>query len=229
MLHNTNHGSDHEAIETTFDVAVPEQVSEERLLFKNALWNKIRDMISARLVTSSTEGDIQKQTDLLTLVVSEAVHTLTPKAKPSPYAKKWWTSDLTWLRKEYTQLRNHAMKIRRIGTRDRKLEVLIKEASKQYHNAIQKQKKDHWDNFLADDANIWQAMKYLSSNQGSSFDKVSLLKRADNITTRDRLEQIEKLLTTFFSPLSAAIEEEGDRPQRLPVEMPKLTEEEVKH
>ena len=88
MLHNTNHGSDHEAIETTFDVAVPEQVSEERLLFKNAPWNKIRDMISARLATSSTGGDIQEQTDLLTLVASEAVHTLTPKAKPSPYAKK---------------------------------------------------------------------------------------------------------------------------------------------
>ena len=88
MLHNINYGSDHEAIETTFDVAVPEQVSEKRLLFKNALWNKIRDMISARLVTSSTGGDIQEQTDLLTLIVSEAVHTLTPKAKPSPYAKK---------------------------------------------------------------------------------------------------------------------------------------------
>ena len=120
------------------------------------------------------------------------------------------------------------MKIRRIGTRDRKLEVLIKEASKQYHNAIRKQKKDHWDDFLADDANIWQATKYLSSNQGSSFDKVSLLKRADNITTRDRLEQAEELLTTFFLPLSAAIEEERDRPQRLPVEMPELTEEEMK-
>ena len=45
-------------------------------------------MISARLVTSSTEGDIQKQTDLLTLVVSEAVHTLTSKAKLSSYTKK---------------------------------------------------------------------------------------------------------------------------------------------
>ena len=90
------------------------------------------------------------------------------------------------------------MKIRRIGARDRKLEVLIKEASKQYYNAIQKQKKDHWDDFLADDANIWQATKYLSSNQGSSFDKVSLLERADNTTTRDRLKQTEKLLTTFF-------------------------------
>ena len=87
-LHDTSHGLDHEAIKTTFDVAVPEQTSEERLLFKNAPWKKICELISTRLATSPTGGDIQVQTNQLMSVVSEAVHTLTPKAKPSPYAKK---------------------------------------------------------------------------------------------------------------------------------------------
>ena len=185
-------------------------------------------MISVKLAASSVRGDVQEQTDQLTLIVSETVHTLTPKAKPSPYAKRWWTSDLTRLHKEYTQCRNRARNTRKWGIRDRMLEALSKEASKQYHDAIRKQKKKHWNDFLADDANIWQATKYLSLNQGSSFDKVPLLEKADNTTTRDRVEQAEELLTTFFPPLPAVIEEEGDRPQRLPVEMPELTEEEVK-
>jgi hypothetical protein len=30
--------------------------------------------------------------------VLEAVNTLTPKGKPSPYAKRWWTKGLTKLR-----------------------------------------------------------------------------------------------------------------------------------
>ena len=184
-------------------------------------------MISAKLVASSTKNDIQEQTDQLMLTVSETVHMFIPKAKPSPYAKRWWTSDLTRLHKEYTQCRNRAKNIRRWGTRDRILEALSKEASKQYHDAIQRQKKEHWYDFLADDANIWQATKYLNPSQGSSFDKVPLLERADNTTTGDRFEQAEELLTTFFPPLPAVIEEEGDRPQRLPVEMPELTEEEV--
>jgi exonuclease III len=36
VIHATEHGSDHRAIETTFDVATPERVVKGRLLFKNA-------------------------------------------------------------------------------------------------------------------------------------------------------------------------------------------------
>ena len=46
--YSTEHGSDHRAIETTFDVATPERVDEARLLFKNAPWNNIK----ARIATS---------------------------------------------------------------------------------------------------------------------------------------------------------------------------------
>ncbi|KAF1972164.1 hypothetical protein BU23DRAFT_469056, partial [Bimuria novae-zelandiae CBS 107.79] len=36
-IHGTDHGSDHSAIETTFDVHTPPQRDERRPLFKNAL------------------------------------------------------------------------------------------------------------------------------------------------------------------------------------------------
>ena len=88
MLHNINHGSDHEAIKTTFNISVPEQTYEKRLLFKNAPWNKIRNMILTKLAASSAEGDVQEQTDQFTLIISETIHTLTPKAKPSSYTKR---------------------------------------------------------------------------------------------------------------------------------------------
>ena len=57
-LHDTNHGSDYKVIKTTFDVTVPEQAREKRLLFRNAPWNKICDIISAKLATISTGGDV---------------------------------------------------------------------------------------------------------------------------------------------------------------------------
>jgi hypothetical protein len=40
-IHDTEHGSDHRAIETSFDVDVPEHTTQPRLLFKNAPWNAI--------------------------------------------------------------------------------------------------------------------------------------------------------------------------------------------
>jgi endonuclease/exonuclease/phosphatase family metal-dependent hydrolase len=38
--HGIEHGSDHRAIETTFNVAPPKRIVEQRLLFKNAPFNR---------------------------------------------------------------------------------------------------------------------------------------------------------------------------------------------
>ena len=62
-LYDTNHGSDHEAIEMTLDISVLEQVVKERLLFRNTLWNKICNTITTKLTTIPARGNIQEQTD----------------------------------------------------------------------------------------------------------------------------------------------------------------------
>ncbi|KAG6980291.1 hypothetical protein FocnCong_v009749 [Fusarium oxysporum f. sp. conglutinans] len=93
MIHGTEHGSDHRAIETDFDVSVPAPQAQNRLLLKNVTWKEINFRVAAELESTPEEGTIQQKTDRLMAVVLEAVRALTPKAKPSPYAKRWWTSD----------------------------------------------------------------------------------------------------------------------------------------
>ena len=100
--HETEHGSDHRTIETVFDISVPAPRHQERLLLKNALWKEIRERIANTLGATPLKGTVQQRTDRLMSAVSEAVHALTPKARPSPYAKQWWTTDLTELRRIYT-------------------------------------------------------------------------------------------------------------------------------
>lgn len=87
--HATEYGSDYRAIETTFDVATPEPVAEERLLFKNAPWKDIRARIEVTLHTAPVGGRVQEQTDRLMIAVLDAIHAFTPRAKPSPYSKRW--------------------------------------------------------------------------------------------------------------------------------------------
>jgi hypothetical protein len=106
--HGMDHGSGHCTIETVFDVSTPVARRQERLLLKNAPWKEINTRIANSLENAPLNGTVQQKTDRLMAAVLEAVHTLTPKAKPSPYVKRWWTSDLTQLRRIYTYWRNRA-------------------------------------------------------------------------------------------------------------------------
>ena len=226
-IHQTEHGSDHRAIDTVIDISVPAPMQPERLLLKNAPWKEINARIASTLDTTPTEGTVQQMTDRLMGTVQEAVQTLTPKARPSPYTKRWWTTDLTQLRRIYTYWRNRARSERRAGQIRPDLEDVAKGAAKQYHSAIRQQKKKHWEEFLADNDNIWKAAKYLKSSGDAAFGKVPQLVRADGTITVDHSEQAEELLTTFFPPLPGNIDDEGSRPQRAPVVMPAITMEEV--
>ena len=72
----------------SFDVDLPEHVTQPRLLFKNAPRNAIRERVAQALRSRLLGGDVQMQTNRLMQMVLEAVNALTPKAKPSPYAKR---------------------------------------------------------------------------------------------------------------------------------------------
>ena len=224
--HDTEHGSDHRMIDTVFDSSVPVAQQQERLLLKNAPWKAINDRIAKALSVTPPAGTTQQRTDRLMAVVLEAVHALTPRARASPYAKRWWTQDLTQLRRIYTHWRNQARAARRTGVARPDLEEMAKGASKQYHDAIRQQKRKHWDDFLADNDNIWNAAKYLKAGN-EAFGTVPALRRTDGTTTSDFEEQAEELLNTFFPPLPSSIDDEGARPQRAPVAMPTITLEEV--
>ncbi|KAM3554291.1 hypothetical protein ARSEF4850_006531 [Beauveria asiatica] len=223
----TDHGSDHQAIEAVFDVTVPEQQRQERLLLKNAPWKEIRTKIAQTLENMPSEGTVQQMTDRLMFAVCEAVHTLTPKAKPSSVAKRWWTEDLTQLRRIYTHWRNKARSARRAGCRATALEDAAKSAAKQYHDAIRQQKKSHWNELLADNDNIWQVAKYLKSGQDAAFGRVPQLRKMDGSHTTTDKDRAQELLTTFFPPLPDNIEEEVSRPLATAVPMPELTMEEI--
>ena len=101
-IHETDHGSDHRTIDTILHIGVPTPQHQPRMLLKNTPWHEVTERIKGALSMVRIVGDVQKDTDTLMSMVSEAVHALTPVSKPSPYAKRWWTSDLTQLRKIHT-------------------------------------------------------------------------------------------------------------------------------
>ena len=107
------------------------------------------------------------------------------------------------------------------------LEQQARAAAKEYHDAIHKQQRLHWDEFLAEDTNIWKATRYLKPDEGSGWSRVPPLQNADGSLTTSNFEQAEQLLATSFPALPENVEDEGDRLQRQPVPMPELTVEEI--
>ncbi len=89
IIHETDHGSDHRAIETEFDVGMLEPGGKPRLLFKNAPWKEINARIESELRAIPMEGTVQQQTDRLMMVVTGAINALIPVVKPSWYPKRW--------------------------------------------------------------------------------------------------------------------------------------------
>jgi hypothetical protein len=186
-VHRTEHGSDHRAIDTLFNIEAQrrEQI-EPRLLFKNAPWTEISDRVANELQGSPRPQDTQAQTDRLLNIVATAVKALTPTARPSPYAKRWWTQDLTRLRREYTNLRNRARAQRRGGRLNEALEAEAREAAREYHRTLRRQKKGHWEEFLAEESNIWSAARFLQAGKQGAFAKIPPVKAGERLSYRGK-------------------------------------------
>ena len=226
-IYDTEHGSDHSAIDTLFDVNTQDREQTPRLLFKNAPWSEISARVAQTLRSSPRPYGTQAQADRLLGIVESTVKGLTPRAKPSPYAKRWWTEDLTKLRNDYTKLRNQAKTRRQQGGYCQQTQKKAKEAAKVYHSTLRKQRKAHWEDFLSEDANIWTAARYMKPDKQMSFSRIPPLRKADGSTTEGKTEQAKELLQTFFPPLPAEIDEETLGPQRQTLPFEQLTQAEV--
>ena len=104
----SQYGSDHEAIEATFGLEIYDQSRESRRLFRNTNWKRTvegveNDLKQAPLLSLQLPTPERIEEFAQTLIQTATRNTLenTPTAKPSPYAKRWWTLELTDLRRSY--------------------------------------------------------------------------------------------------------------------------------
>jgi exonuclease III len=194
------YGSDHRAVQTWFWMDINKQESQERLLFKNAPWKKIREVVEQEKEKGFPTEDVDEMASLLTSWVNKALEAHCPRAKPSPYMKRWWNEDLTMLRKSYTYWRNRACATRRQGREDIELRKTATRAKRLFHRTIRRHRKQHWEAFLDNSDNIWKAAKYLDLQAGSALARVPPIKKADTeseVATENR-EIGKELLQAFF-------------------------------
>ena len=220
-------GSDHEPIEAVFTLQYEEAPHQPKLLFRLAPWDKIRAMVQELLpITPHDPTSVESCAARIINAVNFAIQKYCPVSKPSPYSKKWWTADLTIMRRAYVFKRNGARSTRRAGIRDHTLEQEVAAAGRAFYAAARRQKRAHWNDFLADTVNIWKAAKYLQPEVSSGFGKIPALQTSDGITTEDNKIAVQ-LIKDFFPPLSQRIQQEDSQHQAQQLPMDPISEHDI--
>ena len=123
-------------------------VHVDKFNFKMTDWKEFRESLGAKLSRIqtveefTTEADLLEQITKLDAAIKEAIKEHVPINKPSLYAKRWWTKDLTKMKK-------HKERLARISYRKRAededpIHEEFRQAWNRYSEAIWKTKGEHW-------------------------------------------------------------------------------------
>ena len=210
--YETEHGSDHVAISTTFAIDFPQHAPRPRKVFRSADWTRIRAVMAQEVGNPPDrvgDDEVEEQSIRLSQLVQRVLDQHVPISRPSPYVRRWWSLDLTRLRQDYTHARNRYRSVRRTGADDEGLKRLTTEAKKRFHDTVKRQKRCHWDEFLHNSDNIWKAARYLQPEGASGFQPITRLTVQDR--TVEENQTISQLLLEEFFGTQAPITTPDER------------------
>jgi len=216
--------------EYEFDITEESEEPEGRLSIKHAQWPKVREEVSAMLGQDDLlqSSNVDQLATKITAIARGALEKYCPRSRSSPYAKRWWSAELTVLRESYTSPRNAARSLLRAkGYPDAEAERRAVAAKHIFHHSIRQVRKQHWEDFLDDVQNVWKATKYLNPQDRSSFSRIPMLVDGERMV-QDKAEIADKLIAAFF-PAPPVPESNGtEGPRQYQEESEALHEEEIR-
>ena len=234
-IYPSDHGSDHRAIECAFHLQPTSYTARQgQRMYDKAEWPEIRKHVQQALSTPGnrdmeplpihTSEQLEQEALRLDTIIHQALEQGVPRARPSPYAKRWWTPTLTQLREHMTQLRNRVTSLRRRGVDFSEAQRRFRDSKRIYHDAIDESKATHWKEFLNDPANIWKANSYTKG--GTTAFRVATLKDGNTEVPEDE-DKATLLMRTFYPRPPEPQDAEPQQPETsIPVPF-EITVEEV--
>lgn len=121
--------------------------------------------------------------NLFVNTINEVLDKEVPTTQPSPFMKRWWTKELTDLKKEKNRLSNLLYKY--WDTPDTPVHVAHKAAINKFCERLNETKRDHWTDWLeqATAKDIYVANKYISSEPSDYSSACIPNLKAGDITT----------------------------------------------
>ncbi|SJL06791.1 uncharacterized protein ARMOST_10133 [Armillaria ostoyae] len=203
--------TDHFPIISTIDISPPRSDFEPRRNFRKVEWQKFYDTLKERLNTLPPPSEIEDNEQMyrmlgdLNNIVQEVIDKYVPWTKPSPYAKRWWTPELTVLRKCLCRVQRKAYEFRTFP--DHPVHEERKQLRNIYAEAIEKAKTTCWIDWLenAGSRSIWEICSFISqpTSDGGRARVPDLVVKTQGQPARRIQENEEKgnvFRSTFFPP-----------------------------
>jgi Endonuclease-reverse transcriptase len=190
--------TDHYPIITQLNIYAPKQAWEPRRNFRTADWPKLVKTLKENLANISPPTEINsiEEFDIKLKDINDAVQNAVGKhvklTKPSPYAKRWWTKELTDAKKKTGQLGRRSRRQRL--NEHHPIHEEYRQQCNRYADMIRKTKAEHGVDWLEglDESSIWQVSRIMTSPASdASKSRIPTLVAKDPITKRITREAID--------------------------------------
>jgi hypothetical protein len=189
------------------DLEVPTAEVEEKHNFRETDWEEFNVQLAIELdkippaLPLVTDEEFQTAACALTTAIQRTIEQKVPRSKPNPHTKRWWTKELTTLRRDVAKLSHRSYKYR--DDTDHRCHEEYRTKRNQYSEAIKQTKKAHWVDWLEEikGNDIWIANKYLTAAAGDGgLSRIPTLRRPDGSYADTNDDKSTALASTFFPP-----------------------------
>ena len=161
--------ADHMPIITIINMPFPRATAARSLDFRQANWIKVNEDLAQRLESGpppsriSLKEEFTTKVDELVLVIKGVLEDHLKERRPSPFKRRWWTKELSQLKKQQNRLSNKAYKFRHL--RDHPIHTEYKAATNKFKDIMQETRNQDWSDWLeaASQQDLYIANKYITN------------------------------------------------------------------
>ena len=164
--------TDHLPIRTELDLKAVQTEIGEIPNYREADWEGVRKELSTQLAKLppatqiTNQGQMDESCKNLTKAIQRAIAAEIPMSNPTPKSKRWWTKELTQLRRLSNKLGRQSHQ--RGHEPEHDIHRQHDAAKKKYRKVLDHTKRHHWRDWLekGEDPDLWTAHRYVSAPRG---------------------------------------------------------------
>ena len=200
--------TDHLPVVTKLNLAIPITQPSATRNFREVDWGEFRERLSKHLEEHDIPEQITNQEHVnvscerLTEAIQATIDANVPVSEICSKSKRWWTKELTQMRKQANKIGRQAYKLRNSPAHP--IHKKHTETIQAYDRTLEQTKRHHWRDWLerAEDPDIWTVHKLISgpATDGAKARIPALKGKVDNreTTASSNTEKSKALAKSFF-------------------------------